>query len=112
MAIRLTNDKLRQIIKEEISKLNRKPAGLRESKVRSSFNLDMSGLDADAVDKLIKFAIRVGADYTPEIEDEDGTFSVTFMGSPSTLIKIASMEHKMHGAGFSFDPEEVKSAMY
>ena len=53
-----------------------------------------------------------------EVEDEDGNVKILeeavliFSGKPSALVELASFDHELHGAGFSFSVEEVKEVIY
>ena len=53
-----------------------------------------------------------------EVEDDNGEVKILeeavliFSGKPAALIELASFDHELHGAGFSFSVEEVQEVIY
>jgi hypothetical protein len=80
-----------------------------DNKENTELILEFQFDNEESLNSIEEFVKNQDLDYDVLIEDEE--FCISVYGCQKDLIEVAAYDHKLHGDGFSFNPEEAIEAM-
>lgn len=76
----------------------------------NEFALSFQFCDAESLNDIEEY-VKANPALDYDVVNEEEEISLVVYGTKEDLIDVAAYDHNLHGAGFSFNPEDVLEAI-